>query len=93
MTELLNIKGFTSPEILDCGNGLLKEAERKSELYLSFRQVSHLIDNQKNGFSFFFAGLTKKSLKKRIYFYNENIAINKRYQNRKRSSMHFTKRC
>ena len=62
--ELLNIKGFTSPDILDCDNEALKEAETKSELSITFRQVSHLVDNQKNGFSFFFAGLIKKSLKK-----------------------------
>ena len=30
--------------------------------------MSHLIDNQKNGFSFFFAGLTQKSLKKGFIF-------------------------
>ena len=64
IVELLNIKNFSSPEVLDCQSGILKEAEKKSELSLSFRQVSHLVDNKKNGFSFFFAGLTKKTMKK-----------------------------
>ena len=50
--ELLNIKGFTSPEALNCQNGVLNEAEAKSELSIAFRQVSHLVDNKNNGFSF-----------------------------------------
>ena len=68
--ELLNIKGFTSPEVLNCQNGVLNEAEAKSELSIAFRQVSHLVDNKNNGFSFYFAGFTGKSLTK-----GENIVM------------------
>ena len=62
--EVLNLGSISTNEVLDCQNGLEKEAEEKSELHVSFRQVSHLVDNNKNGFSFYFASFISDEIKK-----------------------------
>lgn len=55
-------------EEITCQNGLLLEADKRTKINISFRQVSHFVNNGNNGFSFFFA-LTQG------YIVNLNIVI------------------
>ena len=60
--EILNIGGISSKETISCKNGLLTEAEKKVDVNISFRQVSHLKFNGKNAFSFFLIALSSKNM-------------------------------
>ena len=61
--ELLTIRGIDSEENIVCSEGLLQEAEERTNINVAFRQISKLKDNGSNGFSFFFAGLVTKAYK------------------------------
>ena len=61
LEEVLILKGIGIDEIT-CSNGLLKEANKRTEINISFRQVSHFAKNENNGFSFFFAALVTQKL-------------------------------
>ena len=61
--EVLTIGGIASEENITCSDGLLKEAEERTNIDVAFRQISKLKDNGSNGFSFFFAGLVTKAYK------------------------------
>ena len=58
--ELFNFKSIIHKN-LKCVNGLLKKAEEKTKVDISFRQVSH-IQRITNGFTFFFAAFVNKDL-------------------------------
>ena len=60
--EILNLAGIASEDVISCKNGLLIEVEKKLDVKISFRQVSHLEFNGKNGFSYFFAAFSSQSL-------------------------------
>ena len=60
--EIMNIEGFSSTDNITCANGLLDEAEKKLDVKVSFRQVSHLESNGVNGFNFFFAAFANANL-------------------------------
>ena len=60
--EILNIGGISSEETISCINGLLTEAEKKTDINISFRQVSHLKFNGINAFSFFLIALFSKNM-------------------------------
>ena len=60
--EILNIGGISSEEAISCKNGLLTEAEKKADVKISFRQVSHLKFNGKNAFSFFLIALSSNNM-------------------------------
>ena len=60
--EVMNLEGFSSEETITCSNGLLTESEKKTNVQVSFRQVSHLELNGVNGFSFFFASFANQDL-------------------------------
>ena len=59
--EVLLLGSIGSTEGITCQNGLLLEADKRMELSISFRQVSHF-EKTDNGFSFFFAALVTKQL-------------------------------
>jgi hypothetical protein len=61
-SEIMNIGGLASADNLTCANGLLGEAEKKLDVKVSFRQVSHLESNGVNGFNFFFAAFANANL-------------------------------
>ena len=56
--ELFNFNSIIHNN-LKCVNGLLKKAEDKTRVDISFRQVSH-IQRITNGFAFFFAAFVNK---------------------------------
>ena len=58
--ELFNFNSIIHKN-LKCVNGLLKKAEDKTRVDISFRQVSH-IQRITNGFAFFFAAFANKNL-------------------------------
>ena len=60
--EVMNLEGFSSEATITCSNGVLAEAEKKTNVNVSFRQVSHLELNGVNGFSFFFASFANQNL-------------------------------
>ena len=60
--EIFILGGLASDNKISCKNGLLAEAEERTNIQISFRQVSHLIDNGNNGFSFFFASFISTKL-------------------------------
>ena len=60
--EILFLKGHSSESEITCLNGLLLESEKRTQIQISFRQVSHLVDNGRNGFSFFFAAFVSQAL-------------------------------
>ena len=62
--EILNIGSIAPEENLTCLNGHLKEVEERIKRPVSFRQISHLKPNGKNGFSFFLATLLTKGMTK-----------------------------
>ena len=55
--ELFNLGSFSSEKKITCLNGLLLEKQKKKDIKISFRQVSHLKHNGKNGFEFIFISL------------------------------------
>ena len=61
-SEIMNMGGLASADNLTCANGLLGEAEKKLDVKVSFRQVSHLESNGVNGFNFFFAAFANANL-------------------------------
>jgi len=61
--EILVLGGLASDNKISCKNGLLAVAEERTNIPISFRQVSHLIDNGNNGFSFFFLHLFLQNYK------------------------------
>ena len=60
--EILILKGLSSESEITCLNGLLIKSEKRTQIQVSFRQVSHLVDNGSNGFSFFFASFVSQAL-------------------------------
>ena len=60
--EILILKGLSSENEITCLNGLLLKSEKRTQIQVSFRQVSHLVDNGSNGFSFFFASFVSQAL-------------------------------
>ena len=62
--EIINIRSFAPEEELNCLNGHLKEVEERIKKPVSFRQISHLKPNGKNGFSFFLATLLTQGMTK-----------------------------
>ena len=60
--EVMNLEGFSSEATITCSNGVLAEAEKKTNANISFRQVSHLELNRVNGFSFFFASFANQNI-------------------------------
>ena len=58
--ELFILKNFTY-DSMNCINGLKKQAENKTDVSVSFRQVSH-ISRISNGLGFFFAGFVNSNL-------------------------------
>ena len=60
--EVMNLGGLASSDSITCANGLLGEAEKKLDVKISFRQVSHLESNGVNGFNFFFAAFANANL-------------------------------
>ena len=62
--EILNIGSIAPEENLTCLNGHLKEVEERIKIPVSFRQISHLKPNGKNGFSFFLATLLTQRMTK-----------------------------
>ena len=60
--EILNIGGISSAEKITCINGFLAEVEKKVNVRISFRQVSHLTFNGKNGFSFLFIAFSSEEI-------------------------------
>ena len=71
--EILNIGSIAPEENLTCLNGHLKEVEERIKKPVSFRQISHLKPNGKNGFSFFLATLLTQSMTKG---YSINVKMN-----------------
>jgi hypothetical protein len=61
--EVLTIGSIVSEANIVCSDGLLQEAEDRTNIEVAFRQVSQLKENGSNGFSFFFAGLLTKAYK------------------------------
>jgi len=61
--EALAIRDIAFEENFTCSDGLLQEAEERTNINVAFRQISKLKDNGSNGFSFFFAGLATKAYK------------------------------
>ena len=59
--EVLVLRSFSSNEGITCSNGLLIEAEKRTKIDVSFRQVSHFKLNG-NGFSFFLAAFVTKRI-------------------------------
>ena len=59
--EELFILGSFVKKGMNCKNGVLMEAEKKVDIEISFRQVSH-IEQISNGLSFFFAAWVKNNL-------------------------------
>ena len=70
--ELFILKNVTIDD-LKCGNGLLKKAEEKRKVQISFRQVSQ-IQRLTNGFSFFFAAFVNNNLDA-LYSIKMNVII------------------
>ena len=76
--DYFNLKSITSSERLICSNGILKESEEKSNVPITFRQVSH-IQRDTNGFSFILIALASEkieqgtSIQANIYVNNEKI--------------------
>ena len=64
LEEVFILGSIGSKEGITCTNGLLLEAEKRTKINISFRQVSHFVKNENNGFSFFFAALVTQKLKK-----------------------------
>ena len=62
LKEVFILKSISTKNGITCSNGLLLEADKKINVNLSFRQVSHFVENGEDGFSFFFAAFTKKQL-------------------------------
>ena len=60
--EVLVLGSIGSNNGVTCKNGLLLEADKRMQIAVSFRQVSHFEKTQNNGFSFFFAALVTKQL-------------------------------
>ena len=60
LDEIFIIKNITFKG-MNCGNGLLKKAEDKINVGISFRQVSH-IRKVNNGFTFFFAAFVNSPI-------------------------------
>ena len=60
-TEELFILKNISFDNMNCNNGLLKEASKKVNVNISFRQVSH-IQKESNGLSFFFSAFVNADL-------------------------------
>lgn len=52
LQEFLLLKSVKSIEGIYCWNGLLKEAERRSKINISFRLTNHFVLNENNKFSF-----------------------------------------
>ena len=73
--EEVFIIGSIGTEGITCQNGLLLEADKRTKINISFRQVSHFVNNGNNGFSFFFAALVTQKLTQG-YIVNINI-VNK----------------
>ena len=48
--EVLTIRGIASEENITCSDGLLQEAEERTNINVAFRQISKLKDNGSNGF-------------------------------------------
>ena len=59
----MTIGSIVSEANIVCSDGLLQEAEDRTNIEIAFRQVSQLKENGSNGFSFFFAGLLTKAYK------------------------------
>ena len=64
LEEVFIVKDIDTKQGITCSNGLLLEADKKTKINISFRQVSHFVKNGKNGFSFFLAALIKEKLTK-----------------------------
>ena len=62
LEEVVILGGIDTKKGITCSNGLLLDADKKSKINISFRQVSHFVKNGKNGFSFFFAALITQKL-------------------------------
>lgn len=60
--EVLILGSIGSNEGVTCKNGLSLETDKRMQLAVSFRQVSHFEKTENNGFSFFFAALVTKQL-------------------------------
>ena len=61
--EILTIGSIVSEDNITCSDGLLQEAEERTNINIAFRQVSKFRENGSNGFSFFFAGLVTQEYK------------------------------
>ena len=61
--EILTIGSIVSEDNITCSDGLLQEAEERTNINIAFRQVSKFRENGSNGFSFFFAGLVTEEYK------------------------------
>ena len=59
--EVLTIESIVSEGNIICSDGLLQEAEERTNLDVALRQVSQLKENGNNGFSFFLAALLTKA--------------------------------
>ena len=64
LNEVVILKGIETKQGITCSNGLLLEADKRTKINISFRQVSHFVKNGNNGFSFFFAALITQKLTK-----------------------------
>ena len=60
--EIMNIIGYSLEDKIECKNGVLPDTTNKvKNIKVSFRQVSHL-EQEQNGFSFFFAAFTSENI-------------------------------
>ena len=61
--DYFNLKSIITEEKISCSNALLQESLEKQDYKISFRQVSHF-QNNNDGFSFVFIGLSSEKLNK-----------------------------
>ena len=74
--EVLLIGSYSSENALNCANGLFLQAEEKTNVNVSFRQVSHLEPREGNkGFKFFLAAFISKKLPKEFIIVKIIIVI------------------
>ena len=78
--DYFNLKSIITEEKISCSNALLQESLSKQNSTLSFRQVSHF-QNNNDGFSFVFIGLSSKKLDKGSTI-SINININNESEDR-----------
>jgi hypothetical protein len=62
LLEVLTLGKVSSDGNVQCSNAVLLEAEEKTKVKISFRQVSHFVKNGRNGFNFFLASFVSQRL-------------------------------